>query len=198
MKVISFKDFDNSSEENFDFKLDCDPILVSQSAYVARKNLALRCANTKVVGEIRGSTKKPFRQKGTGNARQGSTRAVHMRGGSVVFGPKAVNVSYSFNKKQKKQALALSIAKKASVGELFSLNEQFFSSKKTKDYGTFFKQYGKSVLIHDGKSEFLCIRNLKNVHMVNISNLNILDVLNYKNIFVHQNTLQHIKKYLNA
>lgn len=86
---------------------------------------------TKVRGEVRGGGKKPFKQKGTGRARQGSTRAPHWVGGAVVHGPRPRDYSYKLPKNKRRAALVSALSHKAKEGKLFVIEDFAFDSPKT-------------------------------------------------------------------
>lgn len=108
---------------------------------------------TKVISEIRGTTKKPFRQKGTGNARQGSLRSPHMRGGATMFGPVPRSHAYSLPKKVRKLALKSALSQKVADKKIVILDSLKLSSPKTKDLLSHLEKIGlKNALIIDGES----------------------------------------------
>ena len=107
---------------------------------------------TKGISEISGTTKKPFKQKGTGNARQGSKRSPQMRGGAVIFGPQVRSHAHKLPKKIKKLALKMAISKKVKDGKFRIINELKISKPKTNLFRS--KLAGlklDSVLFIDGK-----------------------------------------------
>ena len=96
-------------------------------------------ASTKTRAEVRGGGRKPFRQKGTGRARQGSTRAPHMVGGGVVHGPKPRNYAKKVNKKVRRLALRSALAQKISEGNVIVLDDFALETPKTKTFIDFAK-----------------------------------------------------------
>lgn len=127
---------------------------------------------TKQVADVRGSTKKIYRQKGTGNARHGSKRQVQFRGGCVVFGPLVRSHAYSLPKKVRKLGLKIALSSKLSSGELVVVNSFDLSSRKTKEF--------KSVLEKLNISNALIVDNLhepeSNLYQAsgNIHNVDVL------------------------
>ena len=109
-------------------------VLVAELAEMRQGN-----ASTKTRAEVRGGGRKPFRQKGTGRARQGSTRAPHMVGGGVVHGPKPRSYEKKVNKKVRKLALKSALAAKASEGNLFILDDFTLETPKTRTIVDFAK-----------------------------------------------------------
>lgn len=105
------------------FGLKPQPVLVEQAVVAERANARLTIAHTKTKGEIRGGGRKPWKQKGTGRARQGSIRAPQWRGGGVVFGPrKNRNYTVKINKKMKRLALLMALSDKATNNRLIVLD----------------------------------------------------------------------------
>ena len=141
-------------------------------------------AKTKTRGDVRGGGKKPWRQKGTGRARFGSTRNPIWRGGGVVFGPLGIeNYNKKLSKNAKRQAIrqALTLANQAGV---ITVIDNFETSGKTKDAVAMLKAAGannkRRVLLVDNKSDakILATRNLANVELVSPTYLNVYYILN--------------------
>jgi large subunit ribosomal protein L4 len=141
-------------------------------------------AKTKTRGDVRGGGKKPWRQKGTGRARFGSTRNPIWRGGGVVFGPLGIeNYNKKLSKNAKRQAIrqALTLANQAGI---ITVIDNFETSGKTKDAVAMLKAAGannkRRVLLVDNKSDakILATRNLANVELVSPTYLNVYYVLN--------------------
>lgn len=141
-------------------------------------------AKTKTRGDVRGGGKKPWRQKGTGRARFGSTRNPIWRGGGVVFGPLGIeNYNKKLSKNAKRQAIrqALTLANQAGI---ITVIDNFETSGKTKDAVAMLKAAGannkRRVLLVDNKSDakILATRNLANVELVSPTYLNVYYILN--------------------
>lgn len=158
---------------------------------VVRWQLACRRAGThksKTRAEVSGGGKKPFKQKGTGNARQGSTRSPLMPGGGITFGPVPRDYSYVLPKKVKRLGLrtALSFLKKE--GRLFVVDGMTSSEGKTKDLAASLKKFGvaKAVLI-DSKADAKfgrASRNLAKYRYYGVEGLNVYDLLKYDNVLL--------------
>jgi large subunit ribosomal protein L4 len=144
---------------------------------------------TKTRGEISGGGKKPFRQKGTGRARQGSTRAPHMTGGGVVHGPVPRDYSQRTPKKVKALALKMALSDRNNAGEVFVVKDFGITadapSTKTAKQALAGITNAKSVLVlvsrpNDNKTSearIKSLRNLENVHLLYVDQLNTYDVL---------------------
>lgn len=137
---------------------------------------------TKGISEISGTGKKPFKQKGTGRARQGSQRAPQMRGGAVVFGPVVRDHGFDLPKKVRKLALKHALSSKAAEGKLIVLQEAKADTHKTAAVRSQLEGLGlASVLIIDGETldgNFaLATRNLPAVHVLPQQGANVYDIL---------------------
>ena len=132
------------------------PVREDILARMVNWQLAKRRAGThkvKTLSEVRGTTKKPFRQKGTGRARQGTTRAPQMRGGGVVFGPHVRDHSHKLPKKVRKLALKTALSAKRSEGKLIVLDEAKLEQPKTRELQKRLAGMGwGSVLVIDGNA----------------------------------------------
>ena len=137
---------------------------------------------TKGISEISGTTKKPFKQKGTGNARQGSKRSPQMRGGAVIFGPQVRSHAHKLPKKIKKLALKMAISKKVKDGKFRIINELKMSKPKTNLFRS--KLAGlklDSVLFIDGKdidnNFLLASKNVPKIDILPVAGINVYDIL---------------------
>lgn len=156
-------------------------------------------ASTKARSEVRGGGKKPYKQKGTGNARQGSIRAPHYVGGGVSFGPKPRDYRYELPKKQRKKALIGVLSQKATDGEISVFTEFSVSKPQTKEGLKFLGDKSKtSTLVVDVANESLwkSIRNIKNTKYIEAEGLNVYDVLRYKNVLISQAALKKVEERL--
>lgn len=158
-----------------------------------------RSGNHKAKGrsEVAGSTKKLFRQKGTGNARQGSSRAPHRRHGGVVFGPVVRDHSIKINKKVKKKALCSVISEKIRQGRLIVIEDLKLDSHKTKDLSKVLEglKITKALVIfkEEDKNFTLASRNLANISLAHLSGLNVYEALRYDQLVVTKDALKDIE-----
>ncbi len=138
--------------------------------------------STKTRTEVKGGGKKPFRQKGTGRARQGSTRAPQWTKGGVALGPKPRDYSYNLNKKVKKLAMVSALSAKAADGEIAVIDNLQTEEIKTKTMAGLLNKIGakKALVITNEKNEnvYLSTRNIKGAKTSFIGMLNVYDVLN--------------------
>jgi len=161
-------------------------------------NQRLGTVKTKRKGEVSGGGKKPFRQKGTGNARQGSTRAVQFVGGGIAHGPKPRDYSLELPKKMRRQALAESLSDKAQKGKVLVLESLQFEAPKTKQAQGLLKGLGladqKCLIILDQAHDatLKSFRNLPGAKVVSRENLNTYEVLRHEVVILTRGSLKHL------
>jgi large subunit ribosomal protein L4 len=157
--------------------------LIYESVINYRANQRQGTASTKTRGEVRGGGRKPWRQKGTGRARAGSSRSPIWKGGGTTFGPKPRDYSYSLPKKAKKVALKSALSMKLAEKQLLIVDTLELKEPKTKEAAALIKRLKlDSALIvdqHDNKNLFLSVRNIPKTKVVDVSQVNVYDVLNY-------------------
>jgi large subunit ribosomal protein L4 len=156
---------------------------------------------TKGVSEISGTTKKPFRQKGTGRARQGSTRSPQFRGGAVIFGPVVRDHGFDLPKKVRRLALKTALSAKASTGKLIVLDAAAADSHKTKALAAKLAALGlDSVLFIDGEavndSFALAARNLPRVDVLPSQGANVYDILRRDTLVLTRNAVEQLEARL--
>lgn len=151
---------------------------------VTLQRASLRQGNHKVKnrGEVRGGGRKPFRQKGTGNARQGSIREPHMRGGGVVFGPTPRNHGFKMPRKVRRLALRSALSVKVNEEALTVVDAFAFDAPKTKELVKALDNLdaGRKTLIVLGEQDDNVLksgRNVPGVRVITASGLNVLDIL---------------------
>lgn len=154
---------------------------------------------TKGISEISGTTKKPFKQKGTGNARQGSKRSPQMRGGAVIFGPQVRSHAHKLPKKIKQLALKMAISKKIKDGKLKIINELKMSKPKTNLFRS--KLAGlklDSALFIDGKeidnNFLLASKNVPKIDILPVAGINVYDILKRDYLVLSENAVNGIKE----
>lgn len=141
--------------------------------------------DTKTRAEVSGGGKKPFRQKGTGRARQGSTRAVQYRHGGIAFGPTPRSHTFKLNRKVRRLALRSGLTLKANNSNLICVENVNMDSIKTKDFVKVLSALGierKALFVVDIEEDFnnayMSLRNLQNIVMTTVEGLNIYDLQN--------------------
>lgn len=173
-------------------------------ARVVHWQLAKRRAGThkaKGMGEVSGTTKKPYRQKGTGNARQGSLRAPQYRKGGVVHGPVVRDHGYSLNKKVRRLGLISALSQKAAEGKLVVLEDAAMAADaKTSAVAAKVKALGwTSVLVVDAAADqnfARCVRNLPKVQVLPTIGANVYDILNHEVLAVTRAGVEALKERL--
>jgi large subunit ribosomal protein L4 len=162
-----------------------------------RIQLANRRAGTVAVknrSAVRGGGKKPFKQKGTGNARQGCSRAPQYPGGGVAFGPQRKTYNLSMNKKARCAALCSVLTYKLQTNHITVLDKIEFDSISTKNFIGFLNTFdlNKSLIVTDdfNNNLFLSARNVPHIKMLKHDALNVHDMLKYKHIIFTQGSVQ--------
>ena len=155
--------------------------------------------NTKIRMEVSGGGKKPWRQKGTGHARQGSTRAPQWTHGGIVFAPKPRDYSYSLNKKVKRLALKSALSAKAAEGKLVVIDAIKMDAIKTADFRKFLDAVqvnGKAVVVTPAVDTVIVksARNIPGVLTTPAAQLNVYDIINAKYLVVDQAALAKIEE----
>lgn len=151
-------------------------------------------AATKTKGLVRGGGAKPFRQKGTGRARSGSNRSPLWRHGGTIFGPQPRDYSYRLPKKEKRAALAAALASKVQDSRMILLDKLELAAPKSKEMAGLLKTLGvtESVLVlipAENKNVSLASRNIPQVKVVRLENINVYDLLKYQYLVTTQDTL---------
>jgi large subunit ribosomal protein L4 len=165
---------------------------------VVRWQLACRRRGThkaKTRGEVSGGGKKPFKQKGTGNARQGSNRSPLMPGGGITFGPVPRDYSYQLPKKVRRLGLRTALSQLKKEGRLFVV-ESMTGEGKTKEIATKLKNFGleKAVLIDAASNEKFerAARNLAKYRYYGVEGMNVYDLLKYKSVIITKDSVAKI------
>ena len=149
--------------------------------------------------EVSGGGKKPWRQKGTGHARQGSTRALQWTHGGIVFAPKPRSYSYVLNKKVKRLAMKSALSAKAAAGEIIVVDSIKMDAIKTKDFRTFLgavKAEGKALVVTPAKDEIIVksARNIPGVETAMANLINVYDILKAKYLVIDKEALAVIEE----
>ncbi len=205
MKVQLYS-LDNQSVGNIDLADDVFG-LPNRKDILARAvnwQLAKRRAGThktKEIGDISGTTKKPWAQKGTGQARQGSLRSPQFRKGAVIFGPVVRSHEHQLNKKVRKLALKTALSVKQAEGKLLILDNADLASSKTKDLAAKVEKFGwKSVLLIDGNqvNENLERASSSLVHfdVLPQQGANVYDILRHDTLVLTQSAVRSLEERL--
>lgn len=194
-------DGSSSQEKDFagirEFSGDKGLLTLKQMILAYQANKRQGNASTKLRSEVRGSGKKPFRQKGSGNARQGSKRSVIQRGGGVVHGPKPRNYRQKVNKKMKQIAFQRALFDRAVEGEIAVIERFEVAEAKSKLFQKVIQliiSKGKLLIVDDKWEEktSLAARNLSQITLTEASTLNALDLCHYDKILVSEKGMETI------
>ena len=178
-----------------------------------RRDILARCVNwqlakrrsgnhkTKEIGDISGTTKKPYSQKGTGRARQGSLRSPQFRGGATIFGPVVRSHAHDLNKKVRALALKTALSAKQKEGKLIVWNGTSGASGKTKELAAKLKTLNiASLLVIDGPAvdeKFaLAARNIPNVDVLPQQGANVYDILRRDTLVLTKAAVEHLVERL--
>jgi large subunit ribosomal protein L4 len=179
------------------FGRDGDLSLLHEAVRMQLANRRSGTASTKTKGLISGGGRKPWRQKGTGRARAGSTRSPIWRHGGTIFGPRPRDYSYKMPKKAWRAALCLAISDRARNGKLFVVESLDLSEPKTKVAKAALDKLGLKhalIVLGEGDGKFLlAARNLAAHKVLAIEGLNVYDVLNYRELVMTSRTAKAIE-----
>ena len=152
----------------------------------------------KTRSEVSGGGRKPWRQKGTGHARQGSTRSPQWTGGGVVFAPVPRDYSFKMNKKEKRAALKSALTSKVQDAKLIVVDELKFDAIKTKNFATVMSNLnvnkGLVVLADNDTNVVLSARNMADVNTTLVNNINVYDVMNAKTVVLTKDAVAKIEE----
>ena len=153
--------------------------------------------STKTRENVRGGGKKPYRQKGTGNARQGSTRAPNFVGGGTVFGPHPRDYSYTVPKKVRRMALASALSLRAKEQKIVIVDQLVFDKPKTKQMAGVIKALGltKVLIVDRGENDklTLSVRNLPKAKYLAPEGLNVYDILDFPGLVISKDAVKAVE-----
>ena len=155
--------------------------------------------STKTRAEVRGGGRKPWRQKGTGRARQGSIRSVQWVGGGVAFAPKPRDYSYSLPKKVRRLALKSALSSKVQDNEMIVVDEIAFEAPKTKEMMNLFKNVNsaKKTLVVTADNDVNVVKSVRNIEGANVchvSTLNVYDILNCDSFIITKDAVKKVEE----
>ena len=167
------------------FNIEPNKQAIYDAVLLQQASLRQGTHSTKTRAEVSGGGKKPFRQKGTGRARQGSTRAVGMRTGGIAFGPKPRDYGFKLNRKVRKLALRSILSQKVADDSCTVLESIKFDAVKTKEFKAMMERFSfdRKILFvvdiaEDFDNAFLSMRNIPNAMLLTVDSLNVYDVAN--------------------
>jgi len=167
---------------------------VVRSQLVAKREGTAAC---KTRGMVRGSTKKLFRQKGTGNARAGSVKSPLRKGGGVIFGPTQRSYAIKVPKKVKKLALKMALSSKVEDNTIYIIDDFKLETIKTKEFVNVLNALDLSDLLIVSDTEeaalLLSSRNIPDVKVIKTEGLNVYDILKFKNLLLVESSIKNIQ-----
>ena len=161
---------------------------------LANKRQGTQKAKTR--SEVSGGGRKPWRQKGTGHARQGSTRAPQWTGGGVVFAPVPRDYSFKMNKKERRIALKSALTTRVQENKLVVLDELKLDAIKTKDMQNVLNnlKVEKAMVVTDNENVIVSARNIPNVITASVGTLNVFDILKYNTVVLDKAAVAKVEE----
>ena len=180
------------------FGVEVKENLVHQAVLSQLANDRQGTQKAKTRSEVSGGGRKPWRQKGTGHARQGSTRAPQWTGGGVVFAPVPRDYSFKMNKREKRAALKSALTSRVEENKFIVIDEINFEEAKTKNFANILKNLDVSkalvVLEDDNKNAELSARNIADVKTAKTNTINVYDILKYNTVITTKAVVAKIEE----
>ena len=181
------------------FGVEMNAPLLHQAVVMQLAAQRLGTHATKTRGFVRGGGRKPWKQKGTGRARSGSTRSPIWVGGGTVFGPQPRSYAFSVPRKQRRLAIKCALSDKVQSGDFVVLENLDFAAPKTKDVVKMLKDFSvdsKALLITADEAENVekSSRNIPGVKAINTCGLNVYDILNHDKLFITKDAITRIEE----
>ena len=184
------------------WNIEVNEPVVHDAIVLAQASLRQGTASTKTRSEVSGGGRKPYKQKGTGNARQGSTRSPQWPGGGIVFGPKPRKYDKKQNRKERRLALKSALSAKFQDKELIVVENYNLDSNKTKAFNEVLgnlKVNGKALVVFadDNENLFLASRNNNKVAVVAFDEINVLDLVATDYLVIDESSVKKLEEVLN-
>lgn len=181
------------------FGIEPNEPVMHQAVQIYLANQRQGTHSTKTRGEVAGGGRKPWRQKGTGRARQGSIRAPHWKGGGIVFGPKPRTYTMSLPKKVKRLAIKSALSTKVQGGELIVLDQLAVAEPKTKDIVAVLSKLGadrKALIVTSApdRNVYLSGRNIPGVSVTPADGINVYDLLNHDKVVITKDAVARVEE----
>jgi large subunit ribosomal protein L4 len=183
------------------FGIEPNNHVLFEAVIMQRASLRQGTHKTKVRSEISGGGRKPWRQKGTGRARQGSIRSPQWRGGGTVFGPVPRSYSYKLPKKVRRLAIKSALSSKVLAENILVLENLAFEAPKTKEFTQVLKGLSvnsKALIVTADLDENVALsaRNIPGVTVVTANGINVLDVLNHDKLIMTKQAVEKVEEVL--
>ncbi|MGN1380461.1 MAG: 50S ribosomal protein L4 [Bacilli bacterium] len=184
------------------FDCEANEIVLKKAIDLQLASLRQGTQKTKSRAEVSGGGRKPYKQKGTGNARQGSIRAPHYRGGGVALSINPRSYTFKMNKKERALALRSALSLKAQEKKLIIVDSLEMSSLKTKDIKAMLNKLnitGKVLFVtsNDAENLYMGSRNLNKVNVILAEELNVFDIVNSDTLVIDEAAVAAIEEVLN-
>ena len=180
------------------FGVEVNEHLVHMSVVQQLANNRQGTQQAKTRGQVSGGGKKPWRQKGTGHARQGSTRAPQWKGGGVVFAPVPRDYSFKLNKKEKRAALKSALTSRVEEGKIFVVDDLSMDEIKTKKFQETLNAFklDKALVVLDELDQNLILsaRNIPDVKTEQVNSINVFDILKYDSLLISESAVHTIEE----
>jgi large subunit ribosomal protein L4 len=206
MKKLNVIDLKGSKVKDIEindeiWNVEKNDIVLKKALKLQMDSLRQGTADTKGRSEVSGGGRKPYRQKGTGNARQGSIRAPHYTGGGVVFGPTPRSYSFKMNRKERRLALKTALTDKLAENKIVVVSSLEVASTKTKDIIKLMEELkltGKVLFVssHDAEKLYLASRNLVNTAVIMADEINVYDIVNADVVVFDEDSINYIEEAL--
>ncbi|MBU2661657.1 50S ribosomal protein L4 [Bacillus cabrialesii] len=183
------------------FGIEPNESVVFDAILMQRASLRQGSHKVKNRSEVRGGGRKPWRQKGTGRARQGSIRSPQWRGGGVVFGPTPRSYSYKLPKKVRRLAIKSVLSSKVNDNNVIVLEDLTLDTAKTKEMAAILKGLSvekKALIVTADANEAvaLSVRNIPGVTVVEANGINVLDVVNHEKLLITKAAVEKVEEVL--
>ena len=184
------------------WNIEVNEPVMHDAIVLAQASLRQGTASTKTRSEVSGGGRKPYKQKGTGNARQGSTRSPQWPGGGIVFGPKPRKYDKKQNRKERRLALKSALTSKFQDKELVIVENLNLADNKTKTFNEMLKNLkvdGKALVVYADENEnlFLASRNNNKIAVVAFDEINVLDLVAASYLLIDESSVKKIEEVLN-
>ena len=195
---IEGKEVDTIELNDAVFGVEVNEHLVHMAVVSQLANNRQGTQKAKTRSEVSGGGRKPWRQKGTGHARQGSTRAPQWTGGGVVFAPVPRDYSFKMNKREKRAALKSALTSRVEENKFIVIDEINFEEAKTKNFANILKNLDVSkalvVLEDDNKNAELSARNIADIKTAKTNTINVYDILKYNTVITTKAVVAKIEE----
>ncbi|RSD21539.1 50S ribosomal protein L4 [Mesobacillus subterraneus] len=183
------------------FGIEPNNHVMFEAVVMQRASLRQGTHKTKIRSEVAGGGRKPWRQKGTGRARQGSIRSPQWRGGGTVFGPVPRSYSYKLPKKVRRLAIKSALSSKVQAENILVLESLAFEAPKTKEFKSVLNGLSvntKALIVTAGLEENVALsaRNIPGVTVVTADGINVIDVLNHDKLIMTKAAVEKVEEVL--